>query len=217
MSDLVLFDFDGTLTQRDTTRELLLVLAQHRPARAILVLPFLISLILSRGNEERVQNMKCSMLGTMLHGLTRAELDPLLARFRDRVLPSLRAAVIDCLLEHQRCGARVLVVTASPRIAVEAVLDFAQVPVIGTEFTQTRDYLSGTIYGVPCHGEAKLVALDHFLEENGIIRVVREAWSDSWSDLPVMRLANRRVWVVPRNLAEAFRAKDPAADLFVVE
>lgn len=215
MSDLVLFDFDGTITYRDTTRDLFIVLARHRPARVILGLPSLLGLILARGDENRVQAAKCRLLGIMLQGLVPDELSLLLARFRDRVLPLLRPRIMDALLAHQRCGAQVLVVTASPRLAVEAVLAFAQIRVIGTEFSQRHGRLSSVLDGVPCHGPAKLAAIKEFLKEQGSRSTVSEAWSDSWSDHPMMNLAIRRIWVVPRKNAQYFRAKDPAAKIII--
>lgn len=215
MSYIVLFDFDGTLTKRDTTRDLFSVLARHRPERVILALPWLLALIFTRCDAKRFQVAKCHLLGALLRGLTYPELVPLLARFRDRVLPILRSETMRALVEHQKRGAQVLVVTASPRLAVEAVLALQNIKVIGTEYKQANDRFSSELLGVPCYGAAKVDLILEFLKQQGQKIAVCEAWSDSWSDHPMMGLASRRVWLVSSNHAKTFRARDPESEIVI--
>ena len=213
MSELVVFDFDGTLTCRDTTRDLLLILLRQRPLRLLAALPWLCALMLARSDPDRLQSAKCGALGSLLRGLAPADLGPVVERFRNRVLPLLRQTVWASLRAHQRRGVRVLVVTASPRIAIEPVLAFAGILVIGTEFSESAGRFTGRIAGAPCYGTAKVDAIYNWLALTGASGPISEAWSDSLSDGPMMDLAARRVWVTSEGAADDFRTRDPQAEI----
>ena len=69
MKEGFLFDFDGTLTSRDLTRFLVLLLLKERPQKFFIILPNLLQIKFSK-HEEETQNLKNLIIGKLIKGLT---------------------------------------------------------------------------------------------------------------------------------------------------
>ena len=50
-------------------------------------------------------------------------------------------------------------------------------------------------YNFVCWGKNKVVALDNWAKENNFIPNVVRSYSDSYSDMPMMRIAKERIWI----------------------
>jgi phosphatidylglycerophosphatase C len=109
-----------------------------------------------------------------------------LAREPGRVMPDGVATV----REHLRSGDRVVVVTASEETLARALLD--ALGLTGVELVASR--VRGSAAVVHNRGEEKV----RQLAERGIVPQWRVAYSDSLTDLPMLRGARRAVLVNPR-------------------
>lgn len=189
----VLMDFDGTITKRDTTRYLLVELVKRRPWRVYA----LVRLIAARfsGNAAKLQYWKNRCIGTLLAGMTDEELQQVVEAFHRRVRPLFRSSVMNKLRESVCAGCGVMIVTASPEFAVRGLFVELGVDCVGTRYRKVGDTYSGDLDGSPCYGEAKVPAIREALERRGGYAEITAAWSDSLSDMPMMRLAEIRYWV----------------------
>ena len=210
--DVVLLDFDGTITRQDTTRVLVFALLRARPWRVFSVLGPLLRLTVG-GAEESIQRAKDRCVGGLLRGLSVEDVRPSLRRYREDLLPLIRAELAGLMHERAAAGQQVLVVTASAEPAVrEALRDFP-VTVLGTRFAARDGRFTGAVEGAGCYGAAKVPRIRAWADaQPGPPRFV-EAWSDALSDLPMLELAEKRVWVCREAQEARIRERDPEGEI----
>ncbi len=143
------------------------------------------------GSAEALQSAKNCCLGRLARGLTLSGMEPVLARFEAAVSGLLRLELVDLLSNE---AIPVVIVTASPDYAVRFVLKSHPVIVIGTQFERVGEVHTGKILSPPCYGQHKPFWIDDWCKVQDKVRFI-EAWSDSPADLPMMMLAERRVWL----------------------
>ena len=211
-----LVDFDGTLTAQDTNQMLIILLLKHRPWRLAAVLGHLLMLKSGQLSADRVQTVKNRCVARLINGLGLAQLDSSLATYTAQCRSMFRRPVVDAINSHAATGTQVLIVTASMQEAVAIAVKGLPAQVIGARFPVIVDRFSGEPPGQTCYGEAKVEAIRKWASARGVEPIFIEAWSDSLSDLPMMRLAQKRFWVCKAAHQSAFRTADPEAELVVV-
>jgi phosphatidylglycerophosphatase C len=211
-----LVDFDGTLTEQDTNRVLILSLLKLRPW----LLPFVFwdLVILKSGllSAELVQTVKNRCVARLLSGLGLTQSEKCFSSYAAQCRNMFRPLVADAIKTHVDAGVQVLVVTASMQEAVAKALEDLPVEVIGARFPMASERFTGGSPIQTCYGETKVQAVQRWAATQSVALVFVEAWSDSLSDLPMMRLAQRRFWVCKAADQSAFLAADPEGELVVV-
>lgn len=209
--EVVLVDFDGTITRRDTTRALVFALLRTRPWRLLRVGPSLWRLA-AGGAEEAIQCAKDECVGALLKGLSEVDIKAPSQRYRSAVLPLIRPRLLDEIRARASAGQHVLVVTASAELAVKAALEDYDVTVVGTRFQQIDDRFTGALEGMGCYGANKVPRIQDWVGAHTKDARFVAAWSDSLSDLPMMKLAERRIWVCSESNLQRFREQDPKGE-----
>lgn len=208
-SGIAIFDFDGTITRRDTTQIMLRAAVSRRPLRGAV---YMLALVFSRlfRTQKFFQRHKDILLFALLERMIDEEVAAVAASYRMRVGPLLRESMLARIKEYVESGIRVLVVTASPQFAVEKVFDKIPVLVIGAKVVSSRSGDREAGQGVvSCFGAQKVMRFQEWAERKGWQGEVSAAWSDSIRDLPLMQLAERRYWVGPGEKARMFEEVDP--------
>lgn len=213
--EVLLLDFDGTMTRRDTTRILVFSLLRQRPWRVFRVFGPLLRLALG-GQEQQVQTAKDRCVGLLLAGLTDAQVAPALQTFKDGVSPLLREALLQLVHARHAAGQTILVVTASAEDAVRYAISHLPVQVIGTPFKVHQGRYTGALEGRGCYGAAKVPRIRAWADQQESPPRFVEAWSDSLSDWPMMQLAGKRVWLCRESLVARVRERDPEGEVVVV-
>jgi HAD superfamily hydrolase (TIGR01490 family) len=146
-----------------------------------------------------------SLAGTRVRDLERLGADVLAG-----VLPRVYPQVLALAYEHQDAGRRVYIVTAASQeladiLAHVLVLDGA----VGSRFSEVRDGVyTGRPAGLFIYGNEKALAIERLAEREGLDLTQCYAYSDSASDLPMLRLVGHPVAVNPDpTLAKAARAE----------
>ena len=190
------FDFDKTLTLRDTFLPWLAVLRGRRRTVAAGLASLRSGLSgVSHGGSAR-DATKAAMIQRLLTGVAVADAQAAAHRLTPRVTWS--DPVCRRLQEHLQLGHAVLVATGSCRLAVvEMVADRfgadAGLQVIGTELEEAAGILTGRLSGENCIGEHKAMRVRHWLEQ--------AAQAGGWGygnapwDLPMLALMQHRVVV----------------------
>jgi HAD superfamily hydrolase (TIGR01490 family) len=116
-----------------------------------------------------------------------------------RVLPRIYPQMLQIAYEHQDAGRRVYIFTAAAHELAEML---AQVLVfdggIGSQFSEVRDGIyTGRPTGLFIYGDGKAQAIVELADREGIDLASSYAYSDSESDLPMLRLVGRPVAVNP--------------------
>ena len=192
------FDFDGTLTVRDSfTAYLRWRRGPFAYAAGLARLaPALGRYLLDRDRGA----LKAAAVRVYLLGLPRAELERGARRFADRVSSFFRPDALEAWERHGREGHRRVIVTASPE---ETVRPFAEAlradDLIGTRLAfDGDDRVAGGFVGENCRGEEKVRRLRERFGDD--VRLAA-AYGDTGGDLAMLRIAERPGYRVFRGRA----------------
>lgn len=198
MPTVAAFDFDGTLTRRDTfTSFLACGLGWPRFLLALLqCLPWLAGYALRLiGNDEA----KARLMLATLSGRTTAEMEVWTTRWLNQAFPGqLQDWTLARLVYHQQAGHCCVLVSASPDIYLPRVasqLGFDGL--ICTEMEVEQDGEGGRLTGrmrTPnCYGAQKVLRLNAWLSERfgaeSLGSMTLYAYGDTAGDKPMLRLA----------------------------
>lgn len=190
--ELAAFDFDGTLTRRDTLLPYLrLGLGWPGFLWALLLSsPWLAAFALRLMSNHRA---KARLLKVALGGRTEAEIAGWTAAFVQQQLPAQwQPEMLARLRRHQQLGHCCVIVSASPGIYLHDVGRLLGVEaVLCTELGTGDGALTGELATPNCHGQEKVSRLQAWLAQRGIKKaVVLHAYGDSSGDVPLLNLAD---------------------------
>ena len=211
MNTQSLFDFDGTLTSRDTTRFLLVELIKLRPLRFFRLIWYLVRIKVSASSETR-QTYKNRAIGCMIKDLSEMDLSVALQNFKNKVKLLYRRSVLESLYQAIKDGHTVLVVTASPSFAVRFCMSDLPVCVIGTEFKKGENIFTGSLESENCYGQEKVNRINSWAKSNDISLNIQLAWSDHFSDFDMLSLSVKRYWIGGEQLRKLVLKLDPQAN-----
>lgn len=196
--EVAAFDFDGTLTRRDTfTPFLLRGLGWPRFLWvALKCSPWLAGYALGLLRNDVA---KARLMRATLSGRGSAEMQDWTARWLARDFPGqLRAWTLARLAWHQQAGHCCVIVSASPDIYLPQVarqLGFDGL--ICTEMEVAGGLLTGRMRTPNCYGEQKALRLNAWLIERfgaeSVSTMTLHAYGDTAGDYPMLRLA-RHAW-----------------------
>ena len=129
------------------------------------------------------------------------------------VEPIIYAEALELMAEHRRAGRRIVIVSASPEeivIPIGKLLDVDDVLASRSEVDEDGRYTGGVTFYA--YGPFKVDAMVELAEARGIDLAASWAYSDSYTDLPMLEAVGHPVAVNPdRPLAKA--AKDRKWDV----
>ena len=187
------FDFDGTLTRRDTLLPFLLlslgwprlvwVMARCSPW----LLGFALRLVPNHVAKRRLLHLAFA-------GRSVLEVDGWATHWLATLASQLRPDALAQLAGHQRAGHRCVMVSASPDVYLQrAAQHLGFDALICTEMAVDHGVLTGQLRTPNCHGEEKVVRLTQWLaaQELPRNRITLHAYGDTVGDQPMLRLADR--------------------------
>jgi phosphatidylglycerophosphatase C len=187
---LVAFDFDGTLTDRDSFTAFLRWRAgAAKYARGVVSLaPALAGFVLNRDRGR----LKAAAIRRFLGGMTRSDLEAATQAFateRGRAL--LRPDAVRAWRRWQGEGARVVIVTASPDIVVAPIARaLGADQLIGTRLAfDEAGRVTGALDGANCRGPEKVRRLR---EAYGADVALEAAYGDTDGDKEMLALAEEQ-------------------------
>lgn len=152
---LALFDFDGTITRKDT----FIVFIQYHVGKlryALGVLVLLPILVLYKIKLIKNWRAKEIMFGYFFRGMSVEKYNELGKAFADNVIPALvRPSALQAIKDHITAGDRVVLVTASSAAWIKGWSDSLGMEIISTEWEQKDGRITGKIEGINCHGLEK--------------------------------------------------------------
>ena len=155
MSSLALFDFDGTVTTRDTFLEFIkFYRGNWRFWLGMLsISPWLVGLKLKAIPNQKVKE---KALLTFFKNEPIAEFDRLAALFCEQKVPQLiKADALSRIQWHKSQGHRVIIVSASLENWIEPWANKQGIEVIASIPEINEGKISGKLIGKNCHGEEK--------------------------------------------------------------
>jgi phosphatidylglycerophosphatase C len=183
---LALFDFDGTITSRDTLLEFI----QHSKgwpafmAGFLLLSPALLAMKLRLLPNWKVKEwaLKIFFYRETVESFNRA-----CREFSRQKLPALvRRRALDEIKEHKLSGNRVVVVTASAENWIRIWAEENQVELLATQLETENGRLTGRLCGRNCHGVEKVERIRKHLSLSDYSAIY--AYGDSAGDREMLQL-----------------------------
>jgi phosphatidylglycerophosphatase C len=184
------FDFDGTLTVRDSFTAFLQWHAG--PARYALGLAKLVPAALGYLIDRDRGRIKAAAAGEFLAGLPRPRLEALAGEFAARQAQTLfRPDALATWRDWGERGARRVIVTASPTVVVRPFADLLQADdLIGTEMAfDSQDRVTGGFATANCRGPEKVARLEARFSPR--LRLIA-AYGDTAGDHEMLAIAETR-------------------------
>ncbi len=185
--EVVVFDFDGTLSARDTNVEFVKYCFRHS-LRPWLFLPLMaVAAVVRPFNPGGIwwrQTMRCFLTADMVQRFAPAFIKQ---HKRERF-----GWARDQVAKERAAGRSVLLISASADYMIpHLVRDMKFDAVLCSRMDDRKPWK----YEFLCWGKNKVIAMDEWAKKNKVIPYVVRAYSDSRSDMPIMEIAAEQVWV----------------------
>lgn len=187
---IAFFDFDGTITRKDTLFE---IIRFQKGAAALYAGMALLSplLVLFKLKVIGNQRMKEIVLRFYFKGTPVAEFQEKCDAFCKERLPALlRPRAVNAIAWHLSEGHAVYIVTASAENWVQPWAEKAGVPVLGSRLEVADGRLTGALTGKNCNGEEKVCRIREAVKLTPYQAVY--AYGDSSGDREMLALAQHK-------------------------
>ena len=190
--NIAFFEFDGTITTKDTLLE---IIKYARGAVSFwwgfgLLSPWLVAM---KAGVISNSDAKQKVLRHFFGGWPEERFRQMCEGFaRERIPGLIRPKALEQIREHQRNGVRVVVVSASPENVVDPWCQAYQLECIATRLEIRERVLSGWINGANCYGEEKVRRIREQIDIDTYGDIY--AYGDSGGDKPMLALATVAVY-----------------------
>lgn len=187
---LTIFDFDGTLTTRDTLLEFI----RFACGRWAFVWGFLLHsplLVLMKMHLYHNGKAKERLFSYYFRGWAEERFNQICQKFADSHRHLLRPSTVAILRQAQKDGSRVFIVTASIDRWVQPF--FPDLEVIGTKIAVQENLLTGLFLTPNCYGQEKINRISQVIESRSDFYVT--AYGDSRGDRELLAWADEGILV----------------------
>lgn len=211
---LAIFDLDYTLTKRGTWGRFVWINVRYRPH---VWLPLLIAAgwtqwRYKRGHKPRIA-VKTEMLRWSMRGRPKSGMEALAAEFADREVSSgLRPGAIAALEEHRVQKDTIIMASAAVDLVTDPIAKRLGIKhIVSTEMSWDADNrLEAAFASKNCYGPEKLRRVEDLLAQHPELKhnhTIITMYSDSYSDIDILRFADVGVAVNPDRRLESAAAK----------
>ncbi|WP_294220451.1 HAD family hydrolase [uncultured Chryseobacterium sp.] len=187
MKKLYCFDFDGTLTYKDT---MFMYLKFYDPTKFRLQflkhVPLFVLLKLRLAETEKV---KKSFIGSILKGQTQEKIEKKSRQFFEANYPKIvRENALDFIKNIDRENTQSLMVTASLDIWAKPFADAFKMKLLATQAEFKNGVFTGNFIGKNCNGKEKLSRIQEEIKDKKYDKIL--AFGDTSGDKPMLKWAN---------------------------
>jgi len=187
MKKLYCFDFDGTLTYKDT---MFMYLKFYDSAKFriqfIRHIPLFILLKLKLAETEKV---KKSFIGSILKGQTQEKIEKKAQQFFEQNYPKIvRENALDFIQNIDRDNTQSLLVTASLDIWTRPFAEALQMHLVSTRAEFKNGVFTGNFIGKNCNGNEKLMRIKEEISNSKYDKII--AFGDTSGDKQMLKWAN---------------------------
>lgn len=187
---LVLYDFDGTITTKDTLFEFCRFIAGN-DLFIVKIFGLLPVLLAQRLTLISAQKAKEIFLSFFLKEMPQSEFEYQCRLFADKILPCLiRPQALKSIQDYKNTQSRIVIVSASPQNWIFPWADQLGVDVIATRLDIENGKITGKIQGRNCNGLEKVVRIREVIDLSSYDDIV--AFGDTKGDLPMLALATQK-------------------------
>ncbi len=188
MKKIAFFDFDGTITKKDTLLEFI----KFTHGRRLFAAGFFINapyLLAYKAGLISNQRAKEKVLTYFYLGTHAIQFQRWCADFAAKQLPFLlRPKALVRLNQHIEEGAEVVIVSASPGGWIKPWADLLGIALVASEVEVQQGVLTGRLFGKNCHGKEKVRRIENAYDLSRFDTIV--AYGDTPGDRPMLSLAS---------------------------
>lgn len=196
------FDFDGTISRRDTLLGFLVEVG-GRSLVAGAVAHSAADLVAGLRDDARRDAAKADVLGRVLAGQRLANVEAAGRRYADKVAPTFRPGTLDELRRHHDQDHETVIVSASLVYYLRPIAETLGIDhVIGVEMAvDDAGVLTGAMAAPNVRGPQKAVRLREWLRDTGVDPAAESgdvelwAYGDSSGDEALLAMADHPTWV----------------------
>ncbi len=187
MKKLYCFDFDGTLTYKDTMFMYLKFYDSTKYRIQFLRhVPLFILLKLKLAETEKV---KKSFIGSILKGQSQEKIEQKSKQFFEQHYPKIvRENALDFINNIDHNNTQSLLVTASLDIWVKPFAQALKMELVSTRAEFKNGVFTGNFVGKNCNGKEKLVRIKEEINDSKYHKII--AFGDTSGDRPMLKWAN---------------------------
>jgi HAD superfamily hydrolase (TIGR01490 family) len=186
---IAFFDFDGTITTKDT----LLEFVKHSKGPGIFRLGFLLTspwMVAYKLKLISNQKAKEQFLRFFFRKMQVSQFQQHCASFAIKGIPPLiRPKALKEIARLQEAGAEVVIVSASPENWIRPWSDSLGLQLLSTRLVVKDDRLTGRIMGRNCYGEEKVARIREVYDLSAYDEIY--TYGDTKGDRPMLRLGNK--------------------------
>lgn len=194
MKRYALFDFDGTITTKDTLFDFIrFTYGRSGLVKCLLLNMWNLSLYAAKlRSNERAKEI---MLATMIKGTNAAVFEEQCKRYSmERVPQIIKENTKEIIDKHLTAGETLLIVSASPENWIRPwAMKNGFTEVIATKLEEKDGMLTGKFASRNCYGEEKVNRLMEFFTDREQVFIT--AYGDSSGDKPMLNYANHGVLI----------------------
>lgn len=186
--NLVLFDFDGTITRDDSLLEFVAyVVGFKKFFRGILALsPILAAYKLGLASNNFTRR---KLLGYFFSGMSADKFDKICKKYSaTHIEDILKQSAMDKIASYKAAGDKIVIVTASLEDWLRPWCDAQGLELLGTKIRRKGGIITGEIEGQNCYGAQKVARVRAAYDVQAFDRVI--AYGDSRGDREMLEFAD---------------------------
>lgn len=186
--NLALFDFDGTLTTKDSLGEFL-KFCVNKPTyyfKLLLFSPFFVLYKLKLMKNDKAKEI---LFCIFFKDTTKTEFQKLATTFSQTQLDKiLNKTTYEILKKHKQNGDKIIVVSASMRCWLEPWCKKQNIELLCTELNFKDEKFTCSFKTKNCHGQEKVNRIKHYINIDNFDEIY--AYGDSSGDTQMLQLAD---------------------------
>jgi len=184
---IAFFDFDGTITTKDTLLEII----KYRHGKVKFYLGFLLHspyLVAFKAGIISNQTAKEKVLKLFFGKMTTEQFKQCCDNFAAEMIPALlRKKALKEIEQLKKAGAEVVIVSASPENWLQTWCASLNLKLLATQLEVKNDTITGKIKGNNCHGEEKVRRIKETYNLSDYKEIY--CYGDTSGDKPMLALA----------------------------
>jgi phosphatidylglycerophosphatase C len=190
--NLALFDFDGTITNKDSFLEFIKF---YKGSRSFIIGLIVLSPVLILYKTRIIKSWKAKekVMTYFFKNEPFKEFCLKSAEFSTKIIPTMvKPEAMQAINNHLGKGDRVIVISASFENWLAGWCKSLKLELIGSKLDIKDGFITGKIEGRNCYGIEKVNRLKEYLDISQFSEIY--AYGDSKGDLPLLKLANHRFY-----------------------
>ena len=188
MKNIIVYDFDKTIYNGETSTDFMLFFLKRNPKYIIRIFNALYSLFYYKKNLKKSKEIFFKILNGLDIKFLKEEINEFWKVKKDKIF----SWVYDEIFENKKIADELILISATPSIFLDGIskeLGFDKL--LSTEFENLNEVFNSKIIGANCKGDEKVRRLNNYISDYNILKF----YSDSMSDKPLFDLAVEKIFV----------------------